>query len=45
MPKSTVSEAPTTNGDEQVLCQWDDCGRPFTDLQVLVDHIHNGERA
>ncbi|KAJ2913079.1 hypothetical protein MD484_g7330, partial [Candolleomyces efflorescens] len=38
MPKSSVSEAAT---DEQVLCQWDDCGQPFSDLQVLVDHIHN----
>ncbi|KAG2002548.1 transcription factor PacC, variant 2 [Coprinopsis cinerea AmutBmut pab1-1] len=27
--------------DEATPCEWDDCGKPFTDLTALVDHIHN----
>ncbi|EJD00427.1 uncharacterized protein FOMMEDRAFT_30475 [Fomitiporia mediterranea MF3/22] len=26
---------------ESVTCQWQDCGRPFSQLQALIDHIHN----
>ncbi|PFH48521.1 hypothetical protein AMATHDRAFT_65183 [Amanita thiersii Skay4041] len=27
--------------DDSVTCLWDDCGRIFTHLPTLIDHIHN----
>ena len=27
---------------EIVTCQWLDCRKPFSQLQALIDHIHNG---
>lgn len=27
---------------ESVTCQWLDCRKPFSQLQALIDHIHNG---
>ncbi|THH06238.1 hypothetical protein EW145_g4228 [Phellinidium pouzarii] len=33
------------SGDQEVdsvTCLWDQCGEPFSQLQTLIDHIHNG---
>ncbi|KDR72931.1 hypothetical protein GALMADRAFT_158573 [Galerina marginata CBS 339.88] len=27
--------------DDSVTCQWEDCGKVFTHLPTLIDHIHN----
>ena len=38
---------PEAQGDGQpvasVSCLWDKCEQPFSELQALIDHIHNGE--
>ena len=28
---------------DSVTCQWEACGRPFSHLPTLIDHIHSGE--
>jgi hypothetical protein len=27
---------------DSVICQWENCGRPFSHLPTLINHIHNG---
>ena len=29
--------------DDSVTCQWEDCGKVFTHLPTLIDHIHKGK--
>jgi len=37
--------SPMQSGDpeDSVTCQWEDCGKVFTHLPTLIDHIHNGK--
>ncbi|KAJ3840326.1 hypothetical protein F5878DRAFT_659524 [Lentinula raphanica] len=39
---SSLHESRPEVDNDSAICQWDDCGQVFTDLQVLIDHIHNG---
>ncbi|KAH7876756.1 uncharacterized protein C8R40DRAFT_1160074 [Lentinula edodes] len=39
---SSVHDSRAEVDDDSVTCLWDDCGLVFTDLQVFIDHIHNG---
>lgn len=40
----TISEGPGGEYElESVACQWLDCRKPFSQLQALIDHIHNGK--
>ncbi|KAJ3749371.1 hypothetical protein DFH05DRAFT_1476467 [Lentinula detonsa] len=39
---SSVHESRPEVDDDSVTCLWDDCGLVFTNLQVFIDHIHNG---
>jgi hypothetical protein len=27
--------------EDSITCMWDDCAKVFTDLQLLIDHLHN----
>lgn len=27
---------------DSVICQWENCGMPFSHLPTLINHIHNG---
>ena len=29
--------------EDSVTCQWEDCGKVFTHLPTLINHIHNGK--
>lgn len=45
-PGSPMQLQPNAEGletDDSVTCQWEDCGKVFTHLPTLIDHIHNGE--
>jgi hypothetical protein len=33
----------TLESDDSVTCQWEECGRVFTHLPALIEHIHHGE--
>ena len=40
-------QSPTQQGDEITLaegmeCQWEECGKMYNNLAVLIEHIHNG---
>ncbi|TDL20477.1 hypothetical protein BD410DRAFT_751028 [Rickenella mellea] len=39
----TLSDHPGGNKQEPatVHCLWEDCGKPYSDLQALIEHIHN----
>ncbi|KAJ3917628.1 hypothetical protein F5877DRAFT_91134 [Lentinula edodes] len=39
---SSVHDSRAEVDDDSVTCLWDDCGLVFTDLQIFIDHIHNG---
>lgn len=35
-------EATGAGEEETVVCLWEDCGKLFTRLPTLIDHIHSG---
>ena len=49
-PSGSASRAASPTGaqpevhapTEAMECQWEDCGKNFTNLAVLIEHIHNG---
>ncbi|KAF8876614.1 hypothetical protein CPB84DRAFT_1795773 [Gymnopilus junonius] len=43
-PGSPMQVQPNAEGpetDDSVTCQWEDCGKVFTHLPTLIEHIHN----
>jgi hypothetical protein len=42
-PPPGVNEDIVIEDSDTVACEWEDCGRQFTELQLLVNHIQDGE--
>ena len=41
--KDSLSQSWALNKEDNVSCQWEDCGEVFAHLASLIHHIHNGK--